>query len=135
MPAARRPNVLLITTDQQRYDTMGLSGVSHARTPNLDALAGRGAFFRNAFAQNPICIPSRACLMTGRYIHQHGVDYMESVIDDTPGLPVWELAIQERLQHAGYRTGAFGKIHMMPERGFHEQLITGGKGARWTKSA
>jgi len=130
-----RPNVLLITTDQQRYDTMGLSGMAQARTPNLDALAARGAFFRNAFCQNPVCIPSRACIMTGRYIHQHGVDYMEQVIDDTPGLPPWELTIQERLQHAGYRTAAFGKIHMMPERGFHEQLITGGKGARWTKSA
>ncbi len=130
-----RPNVLLITTDQQRYDTVGLSGISHARTPCLDALAGRGAFFRNAFCQNPICIPSRACLMTGRYTHQHGVDYMEQVIDDTPGLPVWELTIQERLQHAGYRTAAFGKIHMMPERGFHEQQVTGGKGARWRKSA
>jgi arylsulfatase len=135
MPADRRPNVLLITTDQQRYDTLGLSGVSQARTPHLDALAQGGAFFRNAFTQNPICIPSRACLMTGRYIHQHGVDYMEQVIDDTPGLPVWELTIQERLQHAGYRTAAFGKIHMMPERGFHDQLVTGGKGARWTKSA
>jgi len=130
-----RPNVLLITTDQQRYDTVGLSGAAHARTPRLDALAGQGAFFRNAFCQNPICIPSRACLMTGRYTHQHGVDYMEPMIDDTPGLPVWELTIQERLQHAGYRTAAFGKIHMMPERGFHEQQVTGGKGARWRKSA
>jgi len=135
MPHAGRPNVLLITTDQQRYDTLGLSGVAQARTPHLDALAGRGAFFRRAYAQNPVCIPSRACLMTGRYIHQHGVDYMEQVIDDTPGLPAWELTIQERLQHAGYRTAAFGKIHMMPERGFHEQWVTGGQGARWTKSA
>ncbi len=135
MSSDPRPNVLLITTDQQRYDTMGLSGLAQARTPNLDALAGGGAFFRNAFCQNPICIPSRACIMTGRYIHQHGVDYMEPVIDDTPGLAAWELTIQERLQHAGYRTAAFGKIHMMPERGFHEQIITGGKGARWRKSA
>jgi len=135
MSSTSRPNVLLITTDQQRYDTLGMSGLAQARTPNLDALAGRGAFFRNAFTQNPICIPSRACIMTGRYTHQHGLDYMEQVIDDTPGLPTWELAIQERLQHAGYRTAAFGKIHMMPERGFHEQLITGGKGARWRKSA
>jgi arylsulfatase A-like enzyme len=130
-----RPNVLLITTDQQRYDTVGPSGMAQARTPRLDVLAERGAFFRNAFCQNPVCIPSRACLMTGRYTHQHGVDYMEQVIDDTPGLPVWELTIQERLQHAGYRTAAFGKIHMMPERGFHEQQVTGGKGARWRKSA
>ncbi len=130
-----RPNILVITTDQQRYDTVGASGVSCVRTPNLDALAKRGAFFRNAIVQSPICITNRACMMTGRYTRQHGVDYMDPVIDDTPGLPPWELTIQERLQHAGYHTAAFGKIHMMPERGFHEQLVTGGKGARWRKSA
>jgi arylsulfatase A-like enzyme len=60
---------------------------------------------------------------------------MESVIDDTPGLPAWELTFMERLQCAGYHTGAFGKIHMMPEKGFHEMQVTGGKGARWTQSA
>jgi arylsulfatase A-like enzyme len=130
-----RPNILLITTDRQRSDTLGVYGNSWIRTPHLDALAQRGVVFRNAFTQNTVCIPSRACIQTGRYTHQHGVEYMESVIDDTPGLPAWELTFMERLQCAGYHTGAFGKIHMMPEKGFHEMQVTGGKGARWTKSA
>ena len=131
-----RPNILLITTDQQRYDTLGCNGNAFSRTPNLDAVARCGAVFHNAHIQNPVCIPSRACLFTGRYIHQHGVDYMESVIDDTPGLPDHETTFMERLQAAGYRTAAFGKIHMMPPvKGFHEAKLTGGKGARWTKSA
>ena len=74
-------------------------------------------------------------MATGRYIHQHTVDYMEEVIDDTPPTPAWELTIPERLQTAGYYTAAFGKLHVWPERGYHEKQTTGGKGARWTKSA
>jgi arylsulfatase A-like enzyme len=135
VPTDPRPNILLITTDQQRYDMLGAIDETQVKTPHLDALAARGALFRRAFTQNPVCIPSRACIQTGRYTHQHGVEYMESVIDDTPGLPAWELTFMERLQGAGYHTGAFGKIHMMPEKGFHEMQVTGGKGARWTKSA
>jgi len=130
-----RPNIVLITADQQRYDTLGAGGSQVARTPHLDALAERGVVFRHAYVQSPICIPSRACIQTGRYPHQHGVDYMETVIDDTPGLPAWETTFMERLQVAGYHTVAFGKIHMMPEKGFHEMKVTGGKGQRWTRSA
>jgi len=135
MPNDNRPNILLITTDQQRWDSLACYGNPHVRTPHIDALAARGARFETAIVQNPVCIPSRACFQTGRYTHQHGVQYMESIIDDTPGLPTDELTIMERLQHAGYRTAGFGKIHMMPERGFHEQRVTGGKGQRWTRSA
>ena len=130
-----RPNVVLIMTDQQRYDTLGVHGNGQIRTPHLDALATRGALFHNAIIQNPVCIPSRACLQTGRYTHQHGVRYMESVIDDTPGLPAHETTFMDRLQAAGYHTAAFGKIHMMPEKGFHELGVCGGKGGRWTQSA
>ncbi len=135
MPSDPRPNILLITTDQQRYDTLGANGSHWMQTPHLDALAKRGVAFHNAFIQNPVCIPSRACMQTGRHTHQHGIRYMEAVIDDTPGLPQWETTFMERLQIAGYHTGAFGKIHMMPEKGFHELKVTGGKGQRWTKSA
>ena len=74
-------------------------------------------------------------MQTGRYPHQHGVEYMDDVIDDTPGLPPYESTFMERLQCAGYYTAAYGKIHMMPERGFHEMQVCGGKGARWTQSA
>ena len=70
--------------------------------------------------------------MTGRYVHQHGVDHMQPEIGTTPGLPPWETTVMERLQGAGYRTAAFGKIHMMPPRGLDEMALTMGKGARWT---
>ena len=56
------------------------------RTPNLDRLAGLGVNFTNAYVQNTVCVPSRACIQTGRYTHQHGVRYMETAVDATPGL-------------------------------------------------
>jgi len=132
--ANQRPNILLITTDQQRFDTIGAYGSRHVRTPNLDRFAESGVVFDRAYVQNTICIPSRACIQTGRYTHQHGVRYMESVIDTTPGLHPSEVTFMERLQQAGYTTGATGKIHMMPERGFDYMEIVGGKGSRWTQS-
>lgn len=129
-----QPNILLITTDQQRYETLSAVGAAVGRTPHLDALARRGALFDHCYIQNTVCIPSRACLQTGRYPHQHGVTYMESEIDRTPGLPHWEWTFFERLRAAGYHTAGFGKIHMMPERGFDTLQVTGGKGQRWTQS-
>ena len=134
----RRPNVLLITTDQQRFDTIGAYGSRQVKTPNLDRLAESSVLFERAYVQNPVCIPSRACIQTGRYAHQHGLEYMADVIDDGPALSPSEITFMERLQCCGYRTAAFGKIHMLPitpARGFHEQKLTGGKGGRWTKSA
>jgi arylsulfatase len=132
----RQPNILLITTDQQRHDTLSCLGAPVGRTPHIDALASRGLLFDHCHVQNPVCIPSRACLQTGRYTSQHGVRYMENVIHTTPGLPESELTVHERLRAAGYHTAAFGKIHMMPhERGFDTLQVTGGKGARWTHSS
>lgn len=131
---SERPNVIVITTDQQRYDTLGATGNKIIKTPNLDALAACGVLFSHAYAQNPVCIPSRACLHTGRYTHQHGVQYMEAEIDTTPPLPPWEKTFMERLQEANYATGAVGKIHMMAPKGYDEMALVGGKGARWTQS-
>jgi arylsulfatase len=116
------PNIILITVDEQRWDVLGCYGHKKVKTPNLDALAARGTRFARAYTQNPVCIPARACLQTGRYTHQHGVTYMEDEVDRTPGLPPWE------------RTAAFGKIHMMPPKGYHYTQLCGGKGARWTQA-
>ncbi len=135
MANRERPNILLITPDQQRTDTLGAYGSRHVRTPNIDRLARESVVFDRAYVQNTVCIPSRACMQTGRYTHQHGVRYMESEIDTTPGLPAHELTFMERLRANGYATGATGKIHMMPERGFGYLEIVGGKGARWTRSS
>lgn len=126
----KRPNILLVTTDQQRYDALSTNG-GVAHTPTLDLLAKAGTRFTSAYVNNPVCIPSRACIQTGRYTHQHGVRYMESVLDNTPGLPSWEETFMERLHTAGYTTGAVGKIHMFPPKGFDYQRLTNGQGARW----
>jgi arylsulfatase A-like enzyme len=129
-----RPNIVLIGTDQQRFDALGINGNGILKTPTLDGLAGRGVNFTRAFAQNTVCVPSRACIHTGRYTHQHGCRYMEVAVDDTPGLPPWEKTFMEHLQGAGYVTGACGKIHMYPEKGYDWHRLTGGKGGRWTQS-
>lgn len=132
MASIERPNILLITTDQQRYDTLGVTGNRLVQTPNIDALAARGVVFDHGYIQNPVCVPSRACIQTGRYVHQHGVEFMSETIGDTPGLPPWETTFMEHLQTAGYASAAFGKIHMLPPRGFDEMQLTMGKGQRWT---
>ncbi len=129
-----RPNFIIVTTDQQRYDTYGVTGNEIVSTPNFDALADRGTLFTRCYTQNTVCIPSRACLHTGRYTHQHGCQYMESEIDTTPVLPHWETTFMERLQAAGYYTGACGKIHMLEPKGYDWTQLTGGKGARWRKA-
>src|SRR5262245_35702573 len=76
----KRPNVLFICTDQQRWDTIASHGNQHIRTPNLDRLARDGATFTRAYCQNPICTPSRSSFLTGCYpstlhVHRNGNDY------------------------------------------------------------
>ena len=61
----RKPNVLLIMTDQHRFDCLGCYGNESIETPNLDWIASRGTIFRNAYTPSPSCVPARACLMTG----------------------------------------------------------------------
>ena len=64
---SNRPKILLITADQFRWDCLGAIGNDVIQTPNLDAMADRGVIFRNAFSPDPICVPARACIMTGNY--------------------------------------------------------------------
>ena len=101
-----RPNVLLLCTDQQRFDALGASGNDEIETPNLDRLAAQGALFENCYVQNPVCGPSRASLMTGRYVHQHGL-WANGV-----GLPDHERLFSKDLADAGYDCGLVGKFHL-----------------------
>ncbi|MDQ1436183.1 MAG: hypothetical protein QOF59_2999, partial [Actinomycetota bacterium] len=66
-------NVLLITTDQQRADTLGVEGSPLGATPRLDAFAAQGTRFAGARTQNPLCQPARATILTGTYPSTHGV--------------------------------------------------------------
>ena len=65
-------NLLVIVSDEHRFDAMGCAGHDFVRTPNLDALADRSVRFTNAYTPSPICVPARAAFATGRYVHQTG---------------------------------------------------------------
>ena len=69
----RRPNFLLISTDQQRADHLGCYGARVLRTPSIDSLAARGIRFDRAYVSSPVCMPNRASLVTGRMPSLHGV--------------------------------------------------------------
>jgi arylsulfatase A-like enzyme len=101
----RRPNVLLLITDQHRLDHTGFGGNAVVSTPNLDGLARRSTSFTNAFAANPICMPNRATLLTGRMPSAHGTRTNGISLD-------WDVATFVReLRRSGYRTGLVGKAH------------------------
>ncbi len=108
MPTSRKPNILFIMTDQQRYDCVGANGNNRIRTPNIDALAAESANFGNCFCQAPVCVPSRQTYFTGRYPHSH-----RNRVNYTP-LDPSETLMQARLREAGYTTGFVGKLHYWP---------------------
>ena len=101
-----RPNILVLMTDQQRYDSLGCYGFAPAHTPNLDRLAADGVLFERCYVNNPLCNPSRASMMTGKHVQGHGVYQLYD------NLPQDEVLFPERLQQAGYETALFGKLHV-----------------------
>ena len=112
-----RPNVLWIMTDQYRADCLGYMGHPVVQTPNLDRLAASGVVFENAFCQSPACMASRASLFTGRYPGTVCVRGMGI-------LPPAETTFPELLRRGGFRTAAFGKVHLTPEQYTRAQLQT-----------
>ena len=105
-----KPNVIVIITDQQRADTLGAYGSAVGVTPNIDALAAAGATFERGYCNNPLCMPSRASILTGRYPNTSGVRTNGAVAHSGQAL------LPELLANAGYRTAAFGKVHYHPCR-------------------
>ena len=105
----RRRNILFITTDQQRYDSLGCNGGTVARTPVVDRLAAEGINYRRAYNQNTVCMPARSTMLTGQYVRTHGV-----VANGIP-LPLDAPSVADYLQtEAGYRTALLGKAHFEP---------------------
>ena len=72
----KRPNILLIYTDQHRWDAMGVNGNPDVKTPNMDRLANEGVNFDHYFIQNPVCMPSRVSFLTGQYPSTTGITHM-----------------------------------------------------------
>ncbi|GAB3919548.1 hypothetical protein GCM10027613_23690 [Microlunatus endophyticus] len=101
-----RPNILLICTDQQRFDALGASGNPEISTPNLDRLAGQSATFTHCYVQSSVCAPSRASLMSGQYVHNHGL-WANGV-----GLPAGTRLLPEVVSAVGYDCGLVGKWHL-----------------------
>ncbi|MCG3181494.1 MAG: Arylsulfatase [Phycisphaerae bacterium] len=121
MPADR-PNIVLITADQQRYDTTRPLAPPWMRTPHFDDLAARGVVFSRAYSDCPLCVPARVSIMTGQQTMTHGCNGNRPTADvmgrdaTQPG----------RLRALGYQTAAIGKMHFGPQRvrhGFDEMIL------------
>ncbi len=108
----RRPNFVVIITDDQRWDAMSCvpNRFPFLKTPNIDRLAREGARFANAFVVISLCSPSRSCFLTGRYAHATGV-FTNEGMEFPPEMPTYP----SLLKRAGYSTAFLGKWHMRPD--------------------
>ena len=104
--ASRRPNLILFFTDDHGYHDLGCQGAHDLKTPNLDALAASGVRFTNWYSNAPMCAPSRASLLTGRYPIRAGVPI------NGPSLPASERTLAALVKSQGYSTGIAGKWHL-----------------------
>lgn len=122
----RRPNILLLFTDQQRADTVAALGNPQIRTPALDRLCREGTAFTRCYTPSPVCVPARAALATGLPSHLNGCfDNNTSVRGDLP-------SVMEHVRAAGYQTHGVGKMHFTPDldrlwgfdtRDYSEELV------------
>ena len=113
---ASRPNIILIISDQFRWDAIGAMGINPMNlTPNLDAMAGRGVLFRSAFCNQPVCAPARASILTGQYPGKHGV-WRNGI-----GLPEDATTLATTLRGAGYSANYIGKWHLAPNDRAHPE--------------
>lgn len=124
--AMGRPNIVVVLTDDHRYDAMGFLDHPFLETPNLDRLAAEGAYFKNAYVTTSLCSPSRASILTGLYAHNHRVvDNYNPVSESLTFFP-------ELLQKEGYQTAFIGKWHMgdneVKQRGFDHWISFKGQG-------
>ena len=106
----QKQNILLITSDQQHWNTLGLDN-PEIKTPNLDRLASEGMLCERAYCPNPTCTPSRSSIITGKYPSQHGAWSLGTKLSED------EHTVGEDFAAAGYRTGLVGKAHFQPLHG------------------
>src|SRR3954467_14195298 len=113
-------NLLFILSDEHNREALGCYGHAMVKTPHLDALAARGTRFTAAYTNCPICVPARASLATGRYVHQIG--YWDNAFPYEGRVKGWG----HRLMAAGHRVEAIGKLHYRSagdDDGFSRKLL------------
>ena len=127
--AQSRPNIIFVLSDDHRYDFMGFmeEGPAFLETPNLDRMAREGAHLQNAFVTTSLCSPSRASLLTGKYMHHH------RVVDNQRPVPAATEFFPQYLREGGYETAFVGKWHMghehdEPRPGFDHWVSFPGQG-------
>jgi len=108
--SAEKPNVLIFFIDDLGVTDIGVNGSSFYETPHIDALAKSGVNFTNAYSAHPVCSPTRASLMTGKFPQRVGIT--QWISGNNGHLPLGEVTIGEAFKEAGYRTGYIGKWHL-----------------------
>lgn len=107
-----KPNFIVIYCDDLGYGDLGCYGSDSVKTPYLDELAQEGVRFTNWYSNSPVCSPSRAALLTGRYPARAGVSDILGGKRESHGLPASEMTLAKALKESGYRTALFGKWHL-----------------------
>ncbi|WP_247236339.1 sulfatase [Telluribacter sp. SYSU D00476] len=126
----KQPNVVVILTDDQRWDALGVAGNPYLKTPHIDKLAAEGVYFKNYFCTTSLCSPSRASILSGKYAHAHGV--VNNFTEYPTNLPSFPAVLQKE----GYETAYIGKWHMgeendNPRPGFDYFVTHKGQGKYW----
>ena len=126
----KRPNILLITSDQQRWDGIALNRPGTAlQTPTLDSLAANGLNCTRAYSTCPVCIPARRSLLSGLHPSTHGLyGYQDGLEWDAP------ISVPGKLAEHGYQTQLIGKLHLHPQRkryGYQHMIRTESPNDRW----
>ena len=118
-----KPNIIVIISDDMGYADIGCHGCKDIATPNIDSIARNGIRFTNGYVSCPVCSPTRAGLITGRYQQRFGHEYNTGPppggLRENVGLPLTETTIADVLKSAGYVTGAVGKWHLGLSKHFH----------------
>jgi arylsulfatase A-like enzyme len=116
--APAHPDIVLIVLDDLGYGDLGCYGCPDIRTPHIDRLAREGVKLTSFYANGPVCTPTRAALMTGRYQQRAGLEWAISPGEREPGLPVEETSLPRMLKQEGYATALLGKWHLGYRREF-----------------
>lgn len=121
----KKPNIIVIVSDDMGYADLGCYGGTDIPTPNIDSLAADGVRFTDGYVSCPVCSPTRAGLLTGRYQqrfgHERNVPFPPNEYEPDWGLPLTEITIADILRSAGYVTGAVGKWHLGMDEIYHPQ--------------